>query len=197
MLPACYPIHVNASRRNPKARRRSLDLPTPEGWVDLGYTAMERPGVELSTSLVKDARTRPTREVSTSVNWQDSARSRCIDSALYWTSPVQSCRRQRSSVDSVIVPTLRLRSSSAVSPASFSVYIPPVTNRLVPASTPSRSSTGRQLSTWNSCMKIGSKTRPLFTRSAAGAAHGVSLTSYCKGVARCIQCFMCSSPSSA
>ena len=48
----CYPTQLNAPRPT-RARRRVLDLRTPypgrmESWVDLGYPAMERPGIKLS-----------------------------------------------------------------------------------------------------------------------------------------------------
>jgi len=47
----CYPTQVNAPRPNPSPLTgiRFTDAGEMEGWVDLGYPAMEQPGVELVT----------------------------------------------------------------------------------------------------------------------------------------------------
>ena len=48
----CHPTHVNAPRLNPKQWAGTLfTYPRGmEGWVDLGYPAMHRPGTKLATS---------------------------------------------------------------------------------------------------------------------------------------------------
>ena len=84
VLPAsCYPTQVNAPRSNPspQAGTRFTYPEGMEGWVDIGYPAMHRPGVEpaIFPSLVR----RP--------NYYTTEHLIDIGTNVYWTQQVRCC----------------------------------------------------------------------------------------------------------
>jgi len=84
----CYPSNptqVNAPRPNPspQANARFTYHWGMEGWVDLGYPAMERPGVELATS-----RSQVRRPNHYTTEPPDPTESRADQSVSF---PVRSC----------------------------------------------------------------------------------------------------------
>ena len=86
----CYPTQVNAPRLNPSQKAGTrFTYPGLEGWVDLGYPAMHRPGVELA--VFRSRVRRPTTTLPSQPSLGYAEIRRVLGDNGSWVSNVLYC----------------------------------------------------------------------------------------------------------